>query len=326
MKPSSIKTALITAINANRPAFLWGAPGVGKSDIVRQVAEATSRHIADIRAVLLDPVDLRGLPSIQNGRAHWCPPAFLPTEGSGILFLDELNAAPPSVQAACYQLVLDRKLGEYQVPPGWWIVAAGNNETDRAVTNRMPSALRNRFVHLNFEADLDDWVAWALQAGIMTEVIAFLRYKPGLLHDFDPKRDDKAFPSPRSWHFASDILQALPDASTEFELLKGTLGEGAAAELYGFLRIFRDLPNPDAILLNPESAVVPKDPATLYALTGALARKASEQTMERLVTYAGRLPAEFSVMLIRDCQAQNPQVANTRAYIQWTSDHKDVLI
>lgn len=326
MKPSFVKKALSTAINANKPAFLWGPPGVGKSDVVGQVAKAASRQLTDVRAVLLDPVDLRGLPSIQNGRAHWCPPAFLPTEGSGILFLDELNAAPPSVQAACYQLVLDRKLGEYQVPPGWWIVAAGNNETDRAVTNRMPSALRNRFVHLQFEVDLDDWVAWALKAGIKTEVIAFLRYKPSLLHDFDPRRDDKAFPSPRTWHFASDILQANPDPSTEFELLKGTLGEGAAAELYGFLRIFRDLPNPDAILMNPDKAVVPVDPATLYALTGALARKASEQTMARLVTYAGRLPDEFSVMLIRDCLAQDPQVANTRAYIQWASDHKDVLV
>lgn len=327
MIPSQIQQALASAITANRPVFIWGAPGVGKSDTVRQVAAGLNRDLVDIRAVLLDPVDLRGLPHInEDHRAHWCPPAFLPTSGSGLLFLDELNAAPPLVQAACFQLVLDRRLGEYELPPGWTVVAAGNRESDRAAANRMPSALRNRFVHLEFDVDLSDWVAWALRAGLMTEIIAFIRLRPTLLHDFDPRKDDRAFPTPRSWHMASDLLQSKPNPSLEMELLAGTVGEGAAAEFMGFLRIFRTLPSPDSILMDPANAPTPEDPATLYALTGALARQASEQNMDRLVQYANRLPDEFSVMLIRDALRINPEVVNTRAYIQWASDHQDVLI
>jgi MoxR-like ATPase len=160
VKPTEIRKALETLIPLQQPAFVWGAPGVGKSDTMRQVTAALNRVLIDIRAVLLDPVDLRGLPSINgDSRAHWCPPAFLPTGGEGVLFLDELNAAPPLTQAACYQLVLDRQLGEYRLPDGWTVIAAGNRETDKAVTHRMPSALANRFVHLDFEVNLDDWVA-----------------------------------------------------------------------------------------------------------------------------------------------------------------------
>jgi MoxR-like ATPase len=328
MKPSNVSRSLRTLLSINQPVFLWGAPGVGKSRVVRQAADALGRPVVDVRAVLLDPVDLRGLPHVNgDNQAHWCPPSFLPTDGIGVLFLDELNAAPPLVQAACYQLVLDRGLGEYRLPDGWAVVAAGNRETDRAVVSRMPSALANRFTHIDFDVDMEDWVAWALRSGIQTEVIAFLRFRPGLLHDFDPKRHaEKAFPSPRAWEFASKILSAAPDREIEFELLKGTVGEGAAAELLGFLRIFRNLPNPDLVLLAPDKVDVPTDPATLYALCGALARKASDQTVERLLGFAGRLPAEFSVLLVRDSIRSDQGIVNSRAFIEWASAHSDVLI
>lgn len=327
MKASEIKTSLKTLIPLQQPVFLWGPPGVGKSDAVQQTCQDLKVEILDIRAVLLDPVDLRGLPSINGDqRAHWCPPAFLPTDGQGVLFLDELNAAPPLVQAACYQLVLDRKVGEYVLPDGWTVVAAGNRETDKAVTHRMPSPLANRFVHLNFDVDLEDWVAWALNNNLLTEIIAFVRFRPALLHAFDPAKNDKAFPTPRAWEFVSKILTAQPDREIEYELISGTVGEGAAAELLGFLRIFRNLPNPDLVLMHPDQADVPEDPATLYALTGALARKASDQTIERLVKYANRLPDEFSVLLVRDTVRQDNALINTRAYIEWASAHSDVLI
>ncbi len=327
MKPSEVRKALETLIPIQQPAFIWGASGVGKSDMMRQVTAALSRRLIDLRAVLLDPVDLRGLPSINgDSRAHWCPPAFLPINGEGVLFLDELNAAPPLTQAACYQLVLDRALGEYRLPDGWTVIAAGNRETDKAVTHRMPSPLANRFVHLEFEVDHDDWVAWALKAGIKTEVIAFLRFRPGLLHNFDPKRNDKSFPTPRSWEFVSRILKAGPAPELEFPLIAGAVGEGPAAEIVGFLRICRNLPNPDLVLMNPETAPVPTGPAELYALAGALARKATDQTMERLVRYANRMPAEFSVLLMTDAMTRNPDITSTRAWIEWASAHKDVLV
>src|SRR5271157_4947272 len=165
MKPSEIASSLQLLTRTRKPAFLWGAPGVGKSQVVAQVAATLGVRLIDIRAVLLDPVDLRGLPTVEHGKAAWATPAFLPEDGAGILFLDELNAAPPLVQAACYQLVLDRALGDYRLPDGWTVFAAGNREGDRAVTSRMSSALANRFIHLPFETDLDDWSRWAMGPG-----------------------------------------------------------------------------------------------------------------------------------------------------------------
>jgi MoxR-like ATPase len=348
MKSSQIKLALKTAIKAKRPVFLWGAPGVGKSDVVRQIADEiygdghidkrgryhddkgkfTDRpYLRDVRAVLLDPVDLRGLPHVNgDNRTLWAIPDFLPREGRGILFLDEVNAAPPLTLAACYQLILDGRLGEYELPDGWIVIAGGNRETDRAVTTRMPSALANRFIHLTFEVDLNDWIAWALQAGIQTELIAFLRFRPNLLHSFDPQKNEKAFPTPRSWEFVSQLEAAGPDKSIEYDLISGTVGEGAAAEFLAFMRIFRTLPNPDSVLMHPEKAVVPDDPATLYALCGALANKAGENNIDRVIQYAGRLPDEFSVLLVRDCVQRTPAVTNSRAFIAWAAKNADVLI
>lgn len=329
MNAAQIKVALKTLSDAKLATFIWGAPGVGKSQVVAQVAKELDFQFTDVRAILLDPVDLRGLPHINGDhKAHWCPPDFLPTSGNGILFLDELNAAPPLVQAACYQLVLDRRLGEYTLPDGWRIVAAGNRESDKAVIHRMPAPLANRFAHLQFDVDVNVWVAWALASGIQTELIAFIRFRPELLHKFDPKSADKGFPSPRAWEFVSRILAQQPDTLIEFELIKGVVGEPAAVELMAFLKIFRSLPHPDLILNDPEHAEVPKDVNVAYALVGALTHRASEQNFSRLVTYFNRLPDEFSVLAIRDCLAMDKKqvLVNTRAYIEWAAKHADVLM
>jgi len=326
MKPSRVNEKLKTCIRAKRPAFIWGPPGVGKSDTVKQVAEELKYKLIDVRAVLLDPVDLRGLPTIDNGQARWCPPSFLPKgKGKRIIFLDELNAAPPLVQAACYQLILDRKIGEYTLPDDVVLVAAGNRETDRAVTSRMPSPLANRFIHLDFDVDLDDWISWGLNNGVRTEILAFQRFRPETLYNFDPKKNDKAFATPRSITFLSELMDA-DNGNIDFDLAKGTVGEGYAAEFIGFLKIYKSLPDPNLVLMAPNKAVVPDDPATLYAICGAVAQKASEQNMKNVVTYANRLPDEFSVLLIRDCVNRDEKLVNTRAFIEWTSKHSDILI
>ncbi len=327
MIPSQIARALATLVAIRRPVFLWGAPGVGKSRVVAQVAEDLGMELRDIRAVLLDPVDLRGLPTIDAaGRARWCPPSFLPDGGRGILFLDELNAAPPLVQAACYQLILDRQLGEYRLPDGWAVVAAGNREQDRAVTHRMPTALANRMVHLDFETDLDDWLCWAQGASIRPEVTAFLRFRPRLLHDFDPAVADRAFPSPRTWEYVSDMLAAGPDEAVEYDLVRGAVGEGAAAEFAGFLRVWRDLPEPCAVLAAPHDAPVPDEPAAAYAICEALARHAAPGTMEALVCYAGRLPVEFGVLLMRDAVHADTTVVETPSFARWAQANAHVLL
>jgi len=327
MKPSRIINTLKTLIDVRQPVFIWGAPGVGKSQVVALVARKQGLSLVDVRAVLLDPVDLRGLPHIDNNRrACWCPPEFLPVDGKGILFLDELNAAPPLVQAACYQLVLDRRLGEYRLPDGWGIVAAGNRETDRAVTHRMPSALANRFVHLDFDVDANEWLTWAQGNDIAAEVTAFIRFRPTLLHAFDPQKDDKAFPTPRSWEFVSRIMNQKHQPVPDLELIAGVVGEGAAAEFCGFLRIYHNLPDPETLLESPETAEVPDDPATLYAVCELLSQRTDLSNLPRMMTYAKRLPPEFSVLLVRDAARLNSAIVHTPDFNSWAVAHADVLI
>lgn len=324
MKSSAISSALRTLVAARQPVFVWGGPGIGKSAVVRQLAASLEVPLQDVRALLLDPVDLRGLPYLgSDGRSKWATPDFLPQDGSGILFLDELNAAPAMIQASCYQLVLDRKLGEYTLPNDWAIVAAGNRDSDRAVTTRMPTPLRNRFVHLEFEVDAQEWSEWAIQAGIRAEVIAFLRFRPEVLSLFD--RDANAFPSPRSWEFVSRMLDSTPDRSIEHELFAGAVGTGAATEFSAFLRMFRELPNIDAILLNPLLEPVPENAAAQYAVASALARCASDLNFDRICLYLERMPTEFRVLCVRDASLREPGIRHTPSYTKWAIENHHIL-
>ncbi len=327
MKASAISAALRVLVAAQQPVFVWGGPGVGKSAVTSQLAEALKITLQDVRALLLDPVDLRGLPFLgSDGRSKWATPEFLPQDGSGILFLDELNAAPAMVQASCYQLVLDRRLGEYTLPEGWAIIAAGNRDPDRGATTRMPTPLRNRFVHLDFEVDVQDWSEWAIQAGIRPEVIAFLRFRPELLSAFD--RDANPFPSPRSWEFVSRILDSLDSTSNpavEHEVIAGAVGAGAATEFSAFLRMFRELPNIDSILLNPTQEPVPENAAAQYAVASALARCASDTNFDRICLYLNRLPTEFRVLCVRDATLREPAIRSSAGFVKFAVENHNAL-
>ncbi len=330
MNPLQVISSLHTLIDIQQPVFLWGAPGIGKSQIIAQVAKDKEYKIIDIRAVLLDPVDLRGLPRITSeGQAAWCPPSFLPKEDNqekGIVFLDELNAAPPLVQAACYQLVLDRCIGEYRLPDGWTVIAAGNGDKDRAVTHRMPTALANRMVHIDMQTSLDDWLAWAEKSNIRKEIIAFLRFRPKLLHDFDPQSSSKAFASPRSWEFVSKLLDASAHPSIEYELFQGTIGMAAATEFIGFLKIWRDLPTIENVLASPSDIEIPTEPATLYALSEALGAKTNSENIEAVITYALRMPVEFSVLLLRTAVCHDETIVQSQAFLKWAQANSHVLM
>ncbi len=327
MNASAISRALELLINIRQPVFLWGPPGIGKSQVVRQTAERANLQLIDLRAILLDPVDLRGLPRItEDATAQWCTPAFFPREGRGILFLDERNAAPPLVQASCYQLILDRRLGEYELPEGWTVIAAGNRESDRAVAHRMPSALANRFVHIDFTVDLDQWLLWAEVSGISPDIVAFLRFRPSLLHDFDPERSGRAFPSPRSWEFASRFLEQRPDPAILDDLLIGTVGPAAAAELIAFLDIRRSLPSVEDILNDPHTLEIPTDPAVLFALCEMAGRAADPERARPLLHFADRLPDEFSVLLVREAVRTCREIAHSDDFARWAERHAEVLI
>jgi hypothetical protein len=311
-------------VRARQPVFIWGGPGGGKSAIVDQLAKSLAITLRDLRVLLLDPVDFRGLPLISSdGQTKWATPDFLPREGEGILFLDELNAAPAMVQASCYQLVLDRKLGDYTLPDGWSIIAAGNRDSDRAVTTRMPTPLRNRFVHLEFEVDVQEWSEWAVKSSIRPEVIAFLRFRRELLSKFD--RDANAFPSPRSWEFVSRILNESPHPSVQHELFAGAVGSGAATEFSAFLDTYRTLPSIDAILLNPSKEPVPESPAAQFAVCSGLAHCASDTNFDRISRYLERMPTEFSVFCVRDATIRVPSICSTAAYVKWAVDNNHAI-
>jgi hypothetical protein len=319
MRPSEVMLALAALLPTRRPVYLWGAPGVGKSSIVRQAADQAGLDVLDVRAVLLDPVDLRGLPRIQDDSALWCPPAFLPRDGQGVLFLDELAQAPPLVQAACLQLTLDRRLGEYLLPESWSVIAASNRQEDRAGAHRLISPLLNRFVHLDLEVSHDDWQDWAVQAGIAPEVRSFLRYRPALLFAFDPATNQRSFPTPRSWDFVSQVLTPTP-ADLLHAVVSGCVGEGPAAEFVGFCRMYRELPDLDQVFLSPALTPVPKEPAVLYALCGALVercRNADPKQLGAFAQYAGRMPDEFGVLAMRDALTVAPSLLSLSPAQAW---------
>jgi len=327
MKPSKLYEALHALIGERVPLHIWGACGVGKSQIVAQVADDLDFDFLDVRAVQLDPVDLRGLPRIKDDQTQWVPPKFLPTAGKGILFLDELTSAPQMTQAGCYQLVLDRKLGEYVLPDGWVVIAAGNPASERGVHFSMPRPLRNRFVHLELEADMNDWCKWAVGAGVRPEIIAFLRFKPDLLHTADATSDANAWPTPRSWEMASNVLRGIANrqktsflsGASEFEaqLLDGTVGPAAAAELIAFLRLFRQLPSIDEILLNPERAPLPAETSAQIAIATALGRAMTDNSVARGLKYLDRMPTEMRVMAMRDAAARDTAITHTPEFVRF---------
>jgi hypothetical protein len=195
------------------------------------------------------------------------------------------------------------------------MIAAGNRDADRAHTTRMPTPLRNRFVHLDFEVDAQEWSEWAIGAGIQPEAIAFIRFRPQLLNAFD--RDANAFPSPRSREFVSRILDSGLDASVEHEMFAGTVGTGAATEFSGFLGMFRELPNIDDILLNPSGERVPDSPAAQYAVASALAHRGCDTNFDRICQYIDRMPTEFRILSVRDATLRDQKIKYTAGYTKW---------
>jgi hypothetical protein len=329
-----------TAEGHHTPVMLWGPPGVGKSQMVAQIAARHAAPVIDIRLSQMEPSDLRGIPFRVEGRVDWAIPSILPDAlrhgSAGVLFLDEITSAPPAVSAAAYQLILDRRLGEYQVPPHWAIFAAGNRQGDRGVTYSMPAPLANRFSHFEVETHLDDWVSWAYANGIDERVIAFLRFRPELLFDFDPAHNPVAFPSPRSWEFAHRGLRKFEDHP---ELLQGTLqacvGPAAGIELTAFVNSLDQMPDLDAII-NGEQVQVPREIDLQYAVAAALVGRAIRAragdnwttVVGNILTYARRFPQrEMGVMLVSDLhRAIGGALFEVPAFADWAQAVADVML
>jgi len=322
MRAKDIIQSLNILIEEQLPVFLWGSPGIGKSSIVKQIAKDQNIAFIDLRLALLDPTDLKGIPFLdqEHKQAIWASPSFLPKDGKGILFLDELNSAVPAVQASAYQLILDRAVGEYKLPDGWAIVAAGNKESDRGVVYKMPSPLANRFVHLEMEVNIQDWILWAYRSNIKEEIIAYLQYKPEKLFTFEPKENKKAFATPRSWSYIDKILKSKIHKNLLNDLVGGAIGKEEAIDFLSFRKVMYKLPNINDIL-EAKEVTLNSDPQVNYVLNSTLvAQLIQNSSLDRknaIIKYALLISSEFSVMLIQDLQRQEIDLEESPLWSNW---------
>ena len=341
MTPSQISTEIGTIIAAKKSLFLHGPTGIGKSQIVQQYATLHDLELRDIRASQLDPVDARGIPVPvpETKTTSWYPPDFLPQNGNGIIFLDELNRANQDTQSALYQLILEGRIGDYYLPKGFDIIAAGNDETDGCMVQPMSRALKNRFIHLKMEVNYTDWHTWAIRKNIQEHVIAFMRFRPTALDEATEATKDSSgkhqerirnansFATPRSWEFASDLLaQAFKQGRKIrdcFGLMSGTIGEGMASEFVAYCDIYLELPDLDVLIADPSLFKLTKNPNKLYAICTGLAARANKKTFGNIMKIISQVPPEYAVWTIDDCLTKNKdEIAVHPAYIDWV--HKNI--
>lgn len=337
MKPSQLTVAIKHAMLANRPVMIWSAPGIGKSEIIRQVGEGEGYVVNDnLRGSHTLPEDLR-IPMLSPEGIKWAICKELAEchadETPRLIFIDELSAAAPSVQAIFYQLLGDhctpdgRKLGDHV-----YLIGAGNRESDGAVAYKMPTALRSRLIHLDLEVDVNDWVDWANTHEIEPVVVAFIRSRPELLYPtFD--KNARTFPCPRTWKYVSDVLTVGSGGShnagnqaIEHELVKGTVGEGAAVEFSAYLRLYRNLPDIDTILANPKTVGVPRQAGELYAVSAMVSRFLSLKTIQAGMVYLNRLPTEYNIMAVSDAMKRDKAIMGSKEWKVWAEKHYEVLV
>jgi len=319
-----------------KPVVLWGAPGIGKSAVVKGLAETLEYEFLDVRLSQFDPVDLRGVPSVENGITRWNTPSWLPrveTHGEkGLLHFDELFLAPPSVKNAAYQLLHERELGDYRLPEGWIVLVSSNRPEDKAglVGGTFDSALVNKFAtHFEIVPDVNAWAEWALENDVLPELIAFIRFRPELLHEFADGGIPKgtvAYATPRSLVATSDIIKLGLSATLEQAAIEGSIGNAVASELAGFLHIVRTLPDVNGILRDPDGADVPNETSTLYALASLLGKRADEDTFPAVVRYLSRTSEEFAILAVSIATSRDPDLKETKTYVDFIIENKDINI
>ena len=269
------RKSLLKAFRVKRPLFLWGPPGIGKSELVENITNELGGLMIDLRLGQMEPTDIRGIPFYNKdiGKMDWAPPVELPDEEMAkdypvvVLFLDELNSAAPSVQSAAYQLILNRRIGKYRLPNNVVIVAAGNRESDKGVTYRMPTPLANRFLHQEMKVDFGSWQTWAVENKIHPEVVGYLSFAKQDLYDFDAKSSSRAFATPRTWSFVSELLaEDDGDADTLTNLIAGTVGEGLAVKFMAHRKVSGRMPNPADILSGKVTTLDIKEVSAMYSL------------------------------------------------------------
>jgi hypothetical protein len=269
------RKSILRAFTKQRPLFLWGPPGIGKSELIESITNELGGCMIDLRLGQMEPTDIRGIPfyNKDSGKMDWAPPVEMPDEELAsqypvvVLFLDEMNSAPASVQSAAYQLILNRRIGKYYLPKNVVMVAAGNRESDKGVTFRMPTPLANRFVHQEMRVDFPSWQEWAVEKKINKDVVGYLSFAKQDLYDFDAKSSSRAFATPRSWTFVSELLDDDSlDEDTAMNLIAGTIGEGLAVKFMAHRKIASKMPNPADILKGKVKDLNVKEVSAMYSL------------------------------------------------------------
>lgn len=318
--------------------MLWGPPGVGKSQAVQQIASKIERetgksvHITDVRLLLFNPIDLRGIPTANADKtlAVWLKPQIFQMDDSdqivNILFLDELSSAPQSVQAAAYQITLNRVIGEHKLPENCIVIAAGNRTTDKSVAFKMPRALANRLLHIEVTGSFASWKKWAIRSGIHDKVIGFLSFRPSNLMGFDSSSSDLAFPTPRSWEMVSNLLNSVSgNIDQMYSLIAGLVGTGVAVEFRTWEKVYRDLPCIEDIFAGKAPAL-PQNTDAMYALISSMTAYAKSHRKDiagiaNSIRYANRMPPDFSTVLMKDYQYLTENYRETLLqipeFVQW---------
>lgn len=332
MKPTQLQGLLAFAIANNFPILVKGKPGIGKSDIIEDACKEAKAKLVISHPVVSDPTDYKGLPFADKNGAHFLPfgdlKMLIDTKEPLVYFLDDLGQAPPAVQAACMQLILARRINGHMVSDKVTFIAATNRKEDKAGVSGILEPVKSRFKSIvELEVNTDDWCNWALNKGNMPiELIAFIRFRPELLDAAKPTRDIENSPSPRTVAAVGHLQNANIPAELQFETFKGAVGEGFAAEYTAFLKIFRELPSVDEILLNPEKADIPTEPATLYALSAALGSKITDVNAEAAFKYIARLTPEIGVATVKLAVTKNKSITNTRGFIKWGAENKGLFV
>lgn len=338
MKPSELTTFLTAAIARRHPILITGSPGIGKTSIVEQAAIAAGNDLVVSHPAVADPTDAKGFPWVKAGAkvAEFLPfgetAKVLHSKRPTTWFLDDLGQAPPSVQASYMPWLLARQVNGHRLPDHVTIIAATNRRTDRAGVSGVLEPVKSRFTAIvELVPSVDEWCQWALgRNDIPPELVGFIRFRPEKLNAFIPSADLVNCPIPRTWHAAGQILTMQLPAGVESEAIAGAIGEATAAELLAFIRLFRQLPNIDAILMNPDSAPIPTQISVLHAVTAALAVRANETNFARVTTYANRLVqaghGEFATCMVRDAVQRNPDLATTQAFVRLMSSDLGGLI
>jgi len=286
VSPDDARSRVLRCFKNKRPVFLWGPPGIGKSEIIANLTEELGGHMIDLRLGQMEPTDIRGIPFFNKNKEvmDWAPPIDLPDEELAsqypivVLFLDEMNSAAPAVQAAGYQLILNRRIGKYHLPDNVVIVAAGNRESDKGVTYRMPSPLANRFVHLEVKHDHASWFQWAVNNKIHKDVVGYISFAKQDLFEFDPKSASRAFATPRSWTFVSQFLEDKDATDAELtDLIAGTVGEGLAVKFMAHRKVAGQMPKPEDVLSGKVKDLKVKEISAMYSLTVSMCYELQEE-------------------------------------------------